>query len=308
MAWRVRDRYRTRMERGVEAGTTEIYISHRGAEQTYIGDDAPLGQQDDIGKMVWQPRPSDPRTRGGDALPADALPRSRRAACDGGRCRGCRRRAPDAFRGPGRRHAVDRARRGLLPSMAADRCRTRPRRFHPSTDRDRSRGLYFLQYASREDGAQNRKSGWLSRLKFWEDAKADEGVDTYLVRVVGETETTSSIVVLDEEGNPQATPAARRILNRAPRTARVAGPRDRQSVGADPSRRCRRAVATMLDPADCGRGRAAAGTRRRSCRRPEGGRRRRTRLARRHRRHPGHRNPPESRRYSAGAALTLLSP
>ena len=69
-----------------------------------------------------------------------------------------------------------------------------------------------MQYASGGDGAQTRQSGWLSRLKFWEDAEAHEGAGAYLVRVVGETEATSGIVVLDEEGNPQGTPTARRIL------------------------------------------------------------------------------------------------
>ena len=126
----VRDRYRTRIERGAEAGTTEIYISHRGAEQMYIGDDALLGQQDEVGKMVWQPRPSDP------GLEAEMLSRlmiflgvdEQRATA--GRHRRRRRRAPGASRGPGRRHAVDRPRRGLFPSMAPHRRRARPRRIH----------------------------------------------------------------------------------------------------------------------------------------------------------------------------------
>ena len=207
----VRDRYRTRVERGAEAGTTELYISHRGAEQTYIGDDAPLGQQDDVGKMVWQPRPSDPgleaemlsrlmiflgvdeqRANAAVAEGAAAEPRARLVSEDGG-----------------------------IPSIALDEGFSRAWRRTGTAldragftvdDRDRSRGLYFVQYASRGDGAQTRKSGWLSRLKFWEDAEADEGVGAYLVRVVGETEATSSIVVLDEEGTPQGTPTARRIL------------------------------------------------------------------------------------------------
>ena len=207
----VRDRYRTRVERGAEAGTTEIYISHRGAEQTHIGGDAPLGQQDDVGKMVWQPRPSDPgleammlsrlmlflgvdeqRANAAVAEGAAAEPRARLVSEDGG-----------------------------IPSIALDEGFSRAWRRTGTAldragftvdDRDRSRGLYFVQYASRGDGAQTRKSGWLSRLKFWEDAEADEGVGAYLVRVVGETEATSSIVVLDEEGTPQGTPTARRIL------------------------------------------------------------------------------------------------
>ena len=207
----VRDRYRTRIERGAQAGTTEVYISHRGAEQTHIGGDAPPGQQDDVGKVVWQPRPSDPgleammlsrlmlflgvdeqRANAAVAEGAAAEPRARLVSEDGG-----------------------------IPSIALDEGFSRAWRRTGTAldragftvdDRDRSRGLYFVQYASRGDGAQTRKSGWLSRLKFWEDAEADEGAGAYLVRVVGETDATSSIVVLDEEGTPQGTPTARRIL------------------------------------------------------------------------------------------------
>ena len=207
----VRDRYRTRVERGAEAGTTEIYISHRGAEQTYIGDDAALGQQDDVGKIVWQPRPSDP------GLEAEML--SRLMIFLGvDKQRAIAAVAEDAA-------AESRARLvsedGGTPSIVLDEGFSRAWRRTGAAldragftvdDRDRSRGLFFVQYASQGDGAQTRKTGWFSRLKFWEDAEADEGVGAYLVRVVGETEATSSIVVLDEEGDPQGTPTARRIL------------------------------------------------------------------------------------------------
>lgn len=207
----VRDRYRTRMERGAEAGTTEIYISHRGAEQTYIGDDAPLGQKDDIGKMVWQPRPSDP------GLEAEML--SRLMLFLGVDEQRAKAAAADGAAAEPRARLVDQG--GGTPSIALDEGFSRAWRRTGAAldragftvdDRDRSRGLYFVQYASQGDGTRNEKSGWLSRLKFWEDAKADEGAGAYLVRVVGETEATSRIVVLDEEGNPQATPTARRIL------------------------------------------------------------------------------------------------
>ena len=207
----IRDRYRTRIERGAEAGTTEIYISHRGAEQTYIGDDAPLGQQDDVGKMVWQPRPSDP------GLEAEML--SRLMIFLGVDEQRATAAAAEGAAAESRARLVGED--GATPSIALDEGFSRAWRRTGAAldragftvdDRDRSRGLYFVQYASRGDGARNEKSGWLSRLKFWEDAEADEGAGAYLVRVVGETEATSRIVVLDEEGNPQGTPTARRIL------------------------------------------------------------------------------------------------
>ena len=44
-----RDKFRVRLERGEDGQTTELYLSHRGAEEVAQGDG-----------FVWQPRPSDP--------------------------------------------------------------------------------------------------------------------------------------------------------------------------------------------------------------------------------------------------------
>lgn len=45
-----RDKFRTRLERGAQPGTTEIYISHRGMEEVFVST-----SQD---QTKWQPRPS----------------------------------------------------------------------------------------------------------------------------------------------------------------------------------------------------------------------------------------------------------
>jgi outer membrane protein assembly factor BamC len=47
-----RDKFRTRLDRGAEPGTTEIYISHRGVAEVYTSE-----RQD---YTVWQARPADP--------------------------------------------------------------------------------------------------------------------------------------------------------------------------------------------------------------------------------------------------------
>ena len=47
-----RDKFRTRLEPGAAAGTTEIYISHRGMMEIY-----PNEARD---RTIWQPRPADP--------------------------------------------------------------------------------------------------------------------------------------------------------------------------------------------------------------------------------------------------------
>src|SRR5207344_1634835 len=51
-----RDKFRTRLERGQQAGTTEVYVSHRGMYEMFVND-ANLRQ---TGRTVWQPRPADP--------------------------------------------------------------------------------------------------------------------------------------------------------------------------------------------------------------------------------------------------------
>src|SRR5687768_12142941 len=47
-----RDKFRTRLERGAQPGTTEIYISHRGMEEVYTS----MSRDD----TRWQPRPPNP--------------------------------------------------------------------------------------------------------------------------------------------------------------------------------------------------------------------------------------------------------
>src|SRR5512139_3539004 len=47
-----RDKFRTRLERGAEAGMTEIFISHRGMYEVVDGGDGG-------NRTIWQPRPAD---------------------------------------------------------------------------------------------------------------------------------------------------------------------------------------------------------------------------------------------------------
>src|SRR3989338_5191992 len=50
-----RDRFRIRLERGKEPGTTEIYLSHQGMEEVVAS-----GSGSDHISTMWQGRPSDP--------------------------------------------------------------------------------------------------------------------------------------------------------------------------------------------------------------------------------------------------------
>lgn len=203
-----RDRYRTRIERGTEPGTVEIYISHQGAEQEVVGDKT---NREGIGTRVWQPRPNDSGleaamlTRlmvflGVDEQQASTIvaetarpdPRARLVREDGGAAA----LALDAgFSQAWRRTGLALDRAGFTVE-----------------DRDRSRGLFFLRYAG-DDDSQRENTGWLSALKFWgndDDAEQDER--EYIVRVIAETQDTTRVVIVDSEGARVEGANASRIL------------------------------------------------------------------------------------------------
>ena len=208
----IRDRFRTRIERGAEPGTTEIYISHQGAEQMVVGGETQYATREGLGERVWQPRPNDPGLEaemlsrmmvflGADEQRADALvagdttpdPRAGLVREDGS--------AVSLTLDEGFSRAWRRT------SLALDRAG------FTVEDRDRSRGLFFVRYADRGDGAQSEKTGWLSRLKFWgNDDGAEQGDDAYLIRLIEEAPAMTRVVVLDQDGEREESSAAHRIL------------------------------------------------------------------------------------------------
>ena len=208
----IRDQFRTRIERGTGPGTTEIHVSHRGAEQTVVGDESQDAQREGLGQMVWQPRPRDPE------LEAEMLSRlmiflgvdEQRAAT---------LVAADAAREP--RVRLEREDDGKTTIVLAEGFSPAWRRTGIALDlagftvedRDRSRGLFFVRHADREDGPRRKDGGWLSALKFWgDDDDAEQGDETYVVRVIGETPATTRVIVVDRDGARDESPAASRIL------------------------------------------------------------------------------------------------
>jgi outer membrane protein assembly factor BamC len=208
----IRDQYRTRIERGAEPDTTEIYISHRGAEQVVVGNETHAAQVEGLGKTVWQPRPNDPGLEsemlsrlmvflGADQERAYAVvaastspdPRARLVREDDGTTALV---LGDGFSPAWRRTSIALDRAGFTVE-----------------DRDRSRGLFFVRYAGREDSAQSEDKGWLSKLKFWgNDDDEDQGGDAYVVQVMEETPAASRVVVLDQNGVRDESRTAVRIL------------------------------------------------------------------------------------------------
>ena len=208
----VRDRFRTRIERGSESGTTEVYVSHRGAEQIVVGDENSPARREGYAERAWQPRSSDPGleaemlTRlmvflGADEQQADAIaaggatgePLAHIVRDDGG---AMVLTLTEGFSQAWRRTGLVLDRTGFVVD-----------------DRDRSRGLFFVRYADPEAGARRKEGGWFSRLKFWgghEDSGKD---DTYLIQLSEEAAGMTRVVVLDKDGEREGSPTAERILS-----------------------------------------------------------------------------------------------
>ena len=199
-----RDKFRVRLERGIEPGTTELYLSHRGAEEVAQGEG-----------FVWQPRPSDPE------LEAEMLSRMlvyfgiTRDNANQILAAGTQQlerahmvRATDGFTTLALDEDFSRAWRRT--GLALDRVG------FTVEDRDRSRGLYFVRYIDplKDVGLEEGDEGWLSKLKFWGEDDTQSGVsqDAYLISLIGEGDTTQ-VVVLNTEGVREASSTADRILS-----------------------------------------------------------------------------------------------
>jgi outer membrane protein assembly factor BamC len=195
-----RDKFRTRLERGSEQGTTEIYISHRGMEEVYTS-----SQKEET---KWQPRPADPeleaemlrrlmvrfgvqeeRAKAQVATPTQSAPRA------------------TFTRGSGTlalSEQFDRAWRRV--GLALDRVG------FTVEDRDRSKGLYFVRYIDPEiDNKSADNKGWLSKLKFWGSSEKPK-TEQYRILVKG-GDAGAEVNVLNKEGVHDRSETAGRILS-----------------------------------------------------------------------------------------------
>jgi len=197
-----RDKFRTRLERGAQPGTTEIYISHRGMEEVYT---SPEKDQ-----TKWQPRPPNPE------LEADMLRRMMvRLGVQEEKAKAVVATAPSAPRatlekgGDGAALALneqfDRAWRRV--GLALDRVG------FTVEDRDRSKGLYFVRYIDPEiDNKSADNKGFLSKFKFWGSDDSQKQKEQYRV-LVKEAGERSEVNVLNKEGAREQSQTANRILS-----------------------------------------------------------------------------------------------
>lgn len=195
-----RDKFRTRIEKGAQPDTTEIYISHRGMYEIYT----------DEGKSEtrWQPRPADPE------LEAEMLRRLMvRLGVDEGRAKTMVAEAVQDERAKllpeGGLQVLEPFDRGWRRvGLALDRVG------FTVEDRDRSQGVYFVRYVDPEIDLKKKgeDEGFLSKLAFWRDSKLDPSKSLKYrihVKAVGDT---SVVQVLTAEGGADQSETGKKIL------------------------------------------------------------------------------------------------
>jgi outer membrane protein assembly factor BamC len=196
-----RDKFRTRIERGVEAGTVEIYISHKGAAQLPTKISQGAGED-----YVWQPTPPNPELEAeylSRLLVKFGTPQTAAAAAVAQLSQQSRARIEKGNDGASRLvvdDAFDRAWRRV--GLALDRTG------FTVVDRDRSKGLYFVRYANPD--LDVKQKGWLDKLKFW---KTDEKEKPEQYRVVvTQADPASVVTIQDPAGAADRTPNGDKIL------------------------------------------------------------------------------------------------
>lgn len=198
-----RDKFRFRLERGAQPGTTEIYLTHRGMEEDVVSKG---GGPDDQG-LRWKSRSPEPETEAemmrlllvhlgkteeqAKAIvaqtPPAAAPRAQLARRD------------DTYK-LSLEDSLDRAWRRVGLSL--------DRGGFTVEDRDRSKGIYFVRYI--DPDKQDSKPGFFGRLFGATETKKDE--ERYQIHVQS-ADRGATVVVKTADGAPETGKTGERILN-----------------------------------------------------------------------------------------------
>jgi len=197
-----RDKFRTRLERAAD-GSTEIYISHRGAQEELVGTEKD--------RTVWTARPSDPE------LEAEFLSRLMvRLGAE-------KERAKDkVMMVPEQQAKAKLIKNEDMTALEADEGFDRlwrrvglalDRVGFTVEDRDRSQGLYYVRYVDQDSDAKGKaaEKGFFSRL-FSSNEEKDKKAQRYriLVKAVG---GKSQISVLGSDGKLEKSATSEKILS-----------------------------------------------------------------------------------------------
>ena len=202
-----RDKFRTRIERGVEAGTVEIYVSHRGMEQV------PTTKIDNVqgAAFAWAVMPADPDLEAmmlSRLMMSFGTPEAQAVAAA----------SPSAPVTPHARLEKNDGIARLVVDDPFDRAWRRvglalDRSGFTVVDRDRSIGTYYVRFSDPDAdmARKDREKGFLSKLlNFWKTDEKDKP-EQYRIKIV-ETSPQSTVSVQDPSGTPDRTQARDRIL------------------------------------------------------------------------------------------------
>jgi outer membrane protein assembly factor BamC len=209
-----RDKFRTRLEKGAEPGTTEVFVSNRQVEEVYTSNNED--------RTVWQSRPAD------RDLEAEMLSRMLvKLGNDPAKVAAAAAAAPAPVRSgqapaaPAQRNAVlENAGAGpLVVNDSFDRAWRRvglalDRVGFTVEDRDRSKGLFFVRYIDPEadlQAANAKKETWTEKLMFWRSAPKTPRPQ-YRIHVT-DAGASSQVQVQNAQGQGETSPTGKKILS-----------------------------------------------------------------------------------------------
>ncbi|HET7728504.1 MAG TPA: outer membrane protein assembly factor BamC [Usitatibacter sp.] len=209
-----RDKFRTRLEKGLEPGTTEVFVSNRAMEEIYVT------QSNDYTR--WNPLPADRE------LEAEMLTRmqAKIAGDNAAKVAQASTKATAPTRAtqapvPETRNAVlENAGAGpLVVNDSFDRAWRRvglalDRVGFTVEDRDRSKGLFFVRYIDPEADARvvKKDESFVDKLMFWR-APAKTNQPQYRIHVSDAGANMSQVQVQNAQGGTESSSTAKRILS-----------------------------------------------------------------------------------------------
>jgi outer membrane protein assembly factor BamC len=197
-----RDRYRFRLERGVEPGTTDVYITQQGMEEVEV-ENKTTG---DTQGTMWQPRPNDPglememmRLLMVSLGTKEEQAKAQIAAATAKTPERARLTRGDGAAALSLQDDLDRAWRRV--GLSLDRLG------FTVEDRDRSKGVYFVRYI--DPDTAEKKGGWFSS---WFGKGTPKPKDQFQIHLK-EAATGTDVEVLDKSGAPDKSETSDRILS-----------------------------------------------------------------------------------------------
>ncbi len=198
-----RDRYRTRVERSGDK--SEVYISHRGMIEEFVGD------RNRDGTTAWGPRPTDP------GLEAEFLTRLmvKLGTKETAAREVLAKAASTPSTGPARAR-VFAGQPALQVDEGFDRAWRRvglalDRSGFTVEDRDRAGGLYFVRYVDPKNVVTAAEQGFFSKLFSFGKSDNAAAPVRYRIAVKGEGDKTN-VTVQNSQGAPEATDVGQRIV------------------------------------------------------------------------------------------------